>query len=52
MPRADTCEMTRFHASKRSKNAVCIPYPPVVRLVAQGKVPQISALEILQQTAL
>jgi len=27
MPHADTCEMPRFHASKRSKDAVCIAYP-------------------------
>src|SRR5262249_15454410 len=27
MPRADTCEMTRFNSSKRSKNAVSIASP-------------------------
>ena len=27
MPRADHGEITRSHASKRSKNAVCIAYP-------------------------
>src|SRR5438067_11898591 len=27
IPRADTCELTHFHASKRSTNAVCIAHP-------------------------
>ena len=30
MPRTDTCEMTRFLVSKRSRNAVCIAYPLLV----------------------
>jgi hypothetical protein len=31
MLRADTCEMTHFHASKRSKNAVCITSPHMLQ---------------------